>query len=229
GDSFSCSPRVTILQSNVDAGSMGSTARATALTTLSTPVHGSANTTVTFNREASLSCQANCTYVDSDDTNGPSAGDTISYVFDIENNGTTTVWSMVIDSGFVGPVVCSPPLESLELAPGGKTECTSTYQANDLDAGVVTSSVVVSAISPIGDKTARIEEAVEIERESSLAVGKYLSCTDGVVNAGDILLYSFTVTNTGQTCLAVLSVLDDNAGDVNCAFVANMAGEDMLC
>lgn len=104
--------------------------RATALTTLSTPVHGSANATVTFNREASLSCQANCTYVDSDDTNGPSAGDTISYVFGIENNGTTTVWSMGIDSGFVGPVVCSPPLESLELAPGGKTECTSTYQAS---------------------------------------------------------------------------------------------------
>lgn len=52
--------------------------------------------------------------------------------------------------------------------------------------------------------------------------------TDGVVNAGDTVLYSFTVTNTGQTCLAVLSVLDDNAGDVNCAFVVNMAGEDML-
>ncbi|CAM9171448.1 unnamed protein product, partial [Ectocarpus sp. 8 AP-2014] len=232
GDSFSCSPQVTILQSNVDAGSMGSTARATALTTLSTPVHGSANTTVTFNREASLSCQAYCTYVDSDDTNGPSAGDMISCIFDIENNGTTTVWRMVIDSGFVGPVVCSPPLESLELAPGGKTECTSTYQANNLDAGVVTNSVVVSATSPVGDTTARIEKDVEIERESSLAVvksGTVHAGTDGVVNAGDTVLYSFTVTNTGQTCLAVLSVLDDNAGDVNCAFVANMAGEALFC
>lgn len=47
---------------------------------------------------------------------------------------------------------------------------------DNLDAGIVTNSVVVSATSPVGVTTARIEEGVEIERESSLAVGKNVSC-----------------------------------------------------
>lgn len=99
------------------------------MTTLSAAVSGSANTTVTFVRETLLSVEAVGTYVDSDATTGSSAGDTISYVFDVENNGTTTLWGVKISSELGGGIVCTPLLESLELAPGDKTECTSTYQA----------------------------------------------------------------------------------------------------
>lgn len=38
----------------------------------------------------------------------------------------------------------------------------------------------------------------------------------------------FEITNIGHTCLAVTSILDDNAGAVECPYVANMAGEDLV-
>lgn len=101
--------------------------RATAVTTLSALASGSANATVTFDRVTSLSVQAVGTYVDSDGTPGPSTGDTISYVFHIENNGTTTLWGVEVGSELGGGVVCVPPVALLELAPGSKTECSSTY------------------------------------------------------------------------------------------------------
>lgn len=46
--------------------------------------------------------------------------------------------------------------------------------------------------------------------------------TDNVNSAGDTVLYSFVVTNTGHTCLAVESVSDDNAGIVDCSDVIAM-------
>lgn len=98
------------------------------MTKLLAPVSGSANTTVTFNRVASISFEANGTYLDSDSTEGPSAGDTMSYVFGILNTGTTTLWSVEISSNVGGSPVCVPPLASLELAPGDTTECRSTYR-----------------------------------------------------------------------------------------------------
>ena len=113
--------------------------RATAVTKLSAPVSGSGNTTVTFVREAELYFQVVGTYQKLDSNSGPSAGDTISYLFKIENIGTTTVWSIEITSDLVG--VCNPPLESraesLELAPGDKMECTSTYRVSGVYDGFI--------------------------------------------------------------------------------------------
>lgn len=51
--------------------------------------------------------------------------------------------------------------------------------------------------------------------------------TDGVVSAGDVVTISFEVTNTGDTCLAVASFVDDDAGMVDCPYVMDMAGEKL--
>jgi len=111
--------------------------RATAVTKLSAPVSGSGNTTVTLAREARLSVQLEGSFLDSDAIPGPSAGDEISYLFQVENVGTTTVWSVEFTSDLVG--VCNPvlesPLESQELAPGDKMNCTSTYEVGCISEG----------------------------------------------------------------------------------------------
>lgn len=60
----------------------------------------------------------------------------------------------------------------------------------------------------------------------SVKTGTVDAGTDGVVNAGDVVSYTFEVTNTGHTCLAVLSIVDDNAGMVDCPYVMDMAGEE---
>lgn len=51
--------------------------------------------------------------------------------------------------------------------------------------------------------------------------------TDGIVNAGDTVTFSFEIKNTGHTCLAVANIVDDNAGKVECPYVTDMAGEEL--
>lgn len=77
-----------------------------------------------------MSFDALGTYIDSDTKAGPSAGDTIDYELDIENNGTTTLWSFEIASEMGGVIACAPSLESLEVAPGDKIACTATHVAS---------------------------------------------------------------------------------------------------
>lgn len=78
------------------------------------------------------------TFMDSDSEAGASAGDTIKYDLDIENNGTTTLWSLEIASEMGGDVYCVPSFESLELAPGDKISCTTTHVASWKYSGVET-------------------------------------------------------------------------------------------
>lgn len=59
------------------------------------------------------------------------------------------------------------------------------------------------------------------------ATGIINAGTDNVVNAGDTISYSFDVTNTGHTCLAVISIVDDNAGEVACTHVVDTTGEGL--
>lgn len=102
------------------------------MTELSTFVSGSGNATVALTREARLSVRLNGSFLDSDSIPGPSAGDEISYFFEVENVGTTTMWSVEITSYLGG--VCNPllesPLASRELAPGDKMNCTSIYEVS---------------------------------------------------------------------------------------------------
>lgn len=51
--------------------------------------------------------------------------------------------------------------------------------------------------------------------------------SDAVLNADDNITFSFEVKNTGDTCLAVTSIVDDNAGEVDCPYVIDMAGEEL--
>lgn len=100
----------------------------TATTRLSSQINGAANTTVTFMREPSLDFRVSGAFNDSDTSAGPSAGDTVRYALSLENNGTVTVWGASITSRMDGVIVCVPPLESLQLAPTDKTECTMIYK-----------------------------------------------------------------------------------------------------
>ena len=48
----------------------------------------------------------------------------------------------------------------------------------------------------------------------------------GNVTAGDTITSTFEVKNTGHTCLAVTSIVDEKAGEVECPYVVDMAGEE---
>lgn len=75
-----------------------------------------------------MSLRISAAFVDPDPTTGPTAGDAISYYFVVENSGTVTAWAISLTLTMGDRPVCNPALTSLQLAPGGGTSCTSTYE-----------------------------------------------------------------------------------------------------
>lgn len=104
--------------------------RVTASTGLGSLVNGAAKTTIALLRNASLSFQVSGVYTDSDSTPGPSAGDSVSYSLLVKNTGTATIWGAVVSAELGDRITCVPALESLQLAPGDISRCSSSYEVS---------------------------------------------------------------------------------------------------
>ncbi|WP_422107739.1 DUF7507 domain-containing protein [Winogradskyella sp.] len=161
---------------------------------------------------------------------GASLGDEITYTFTVENTGDVTISNITIDDALTGSVdlAISPSI----LAPGGIGAVTATYiitQA-DVDAGNVTNSATATGDSPLGgpddivdisddgddmdgntvdDPTVVVipqDPILAIEKTSSLDLG-----VDGIASVGDIITYTYTVTNEGNVTVFDVSVTEDAA------------------
>ena len=131
-----------------------------------------------------------------------------------------------------GPTFVSSDLGSLEgtLQVGETATYTATYviTQSDVDAGGVSNSVVADGDSPAGttvsdtsddgddldgntsddptETTISQDPMLTIEKTSSLDLG-----ADGIATVGDIITYTYTVTNTGNVTLFDVNVTEDAA------------------
>ena len=172
--------------------------------------------------------------------------DTIAYSFEVTNNGNVTIDSIVIDDPnptFGGEAadnamsVASCPVT--ELAPGQSTTCTASYVLgqNDIDnaiaAGVdsVSNSATVNGedpnttdvTSPESTATTTIDSQPDIEIVKSVISTVAapnptisLGAIDNITDPLDIITYTLTVTNTGNTELSNINVTDVLDPDVTC-------------
>jgi gliding motility-associated-like protein/uncharacterized repeat protein (TIGR01451 family) len=167
---------------------------------------------------------------------GASLGDVLTYTFSVENTGNVTINNISIDDALTGTsdLAVSPA----SLLPGAVGVVTVTYTINqdDVDAGSISNSATVtgdapdgtdnvSDISDNGDETTdgpdtdtdptndptitTIEQnpALSILKTSSLETGP-----DGIANAGDVITYTYTVTNLGDVTLFDI-VVSENQSD----------------
>ncbi|MGK7295182.1 MAG: DUF7507 domain-containing protein [Candidatus Wenzhouxiangella sp. M2_3B_020] len=161
---------------------------------------------------AELSLLKTGTLNDDDGTAGVSAGDTISYSFEVTNISDVTLTDIRIDDPLV--TVDGGPVAS--LAPGASDadtfSATYTLTQEDVDAGSVTNlATVTSAEGAIASdqdtRTFSATAAVSLDK-----TGQVLDSDDLVgLSAGDTIEYSFTITNTGNATLTDLSVSDAGA------------------
>ncbi len=146
--------------------------------------------------------------------------DTITYTFRVENTGNVTLSNVTITDAIPGVVITGGPIT---MAPGDvdTTSFTATYeiQQADIDAGTFTNTATVRGETPQGSgvtdsdddtKTFTQSPSIELVKTGSLDLDS--TAPTGEANPGDVISYTFTVTNTGNVTLTDITLSDTVGG-----------------
>jgi len=214
GEVAVCTASITVDQGHLDAGSIVNSATATVdgVTSAQSTATATAIQTpeITLNKTVSSITVVNTGTVVSTYAN---VGDVINYEFDVQNSGNQTL---------AGPVTVSddktvdeqcPALTGIgdldsEFDPGESVVCTASYTVDqpDIDNG----SVVNQATATAGGTTSNVSTATADATQNNAMIveasGTVDMGTNGTLEAGDTINYSFTIQNLGNTTLTGLSI-----------------------
>ena len=158
-------------------------------------------------------------YLDSSLPTGLNAGDTIEYTFTVTNTGNTTVTGITVTDALLG--VTNLAITPSTLAPNATGTLILTYVITqaDINAGKVTNTATTNGTSPTGpisdisDSTdptlpGASDPTVTILPQSPQMTLVKTASIGGIGTVGDIITYTFTVTNIGNTLINNISISD---------------------
>ncbi|WP_169513972.1 DUF7507 domain-containing protein [Agromyces subbeticus] len=206
-------------QADVDAGALLNTATASGIyLSVDGPVDvvsGPANAVIpTPELAPSLSIEKDGA-LDDTNTNGVAdVGETITYTFEVTNNGNTTLLGVnVIDDRVASVLPAGTDL--LPTATATFTASPYTVTQADVDAGEVLNTAFARGHVPNGTEVfSSVDEHVEdvVAADPSLAINKTAELDDtnnnGTADAGETIVYTFGVQNTGNVTLYDVVVND---------------------
>jgi large repetitive protein len=214
---ITCSASYSITQADLDTGSVTNSAYATDGTTKSAPDSETVNAIQQSGLGLTKSASP-ATY--------SKVGDQITYTYVVQNTGNITLAGLfTVNDDKVGAVSC--PAGS--LAPGATVTCTATYAITqaDLDASSITNTATATDGTLTSNEATATVAAVQTP---ALAIDKIAQETT-YVKAGDVIHYSYLVTNAGNVTLSgPFTVNDDKATDESCPATASLApGASITC
>ena len=211
--SVTCSATYTLTQADVDAGEVVNVEAVVHVNPVgsSTPVDSNpATDTVPLQTTSTLSLVK-------DSVSTPTkAGDTVSYTYLVTNTGKTTISALsVAETAFSGtgtrPVATCPVTT---LAPDEHTTCTATYTVTqaDVNAGSIVNTAVATGKDPAGDDVPSnpSTKTVPIPADPRLTLVKSAT-PNGLLTRGQVVTYSFAITNDGNVTITGLTVNDSGA------------------
>ena len=222
--STTCTGVWTVTQANIDDGTISNTATASGLDPASNRVVSPASSaTVDVAPNVGLSVLSTSTT-----SSITSVGQVAPYAFLATNQGSQTIHGLVVTatvnapgtSGQLSTITCP----AATLAPNASTTCTANYTAEQADLDSSTGAVVVTATAHSLDPQGTVIDSgpspkrIPTTPPASLSVEKSADPTT-VAKAGDPIVYSFVVSNTGQATLTSISIDDVFTGSGNAAAV----------
>ena len=129
------------------------------------------------------------------------AGEEIIYTITVTNTGNTTLKDIAVKDDMAG---INTKIDTIEVGKSASVTGTYTVKQSDIDKGGMIHNAATA-----GDKTP--EKDVPVEQNSSYTAVKTAD-KEKVTAAGEIITYTITVTNTGNTTLTDIAVKDDMAG-----------------
>ncbi|WP_374688050.1 hypothetical protein [Promineifilum sp.] len=211
GQFFTCTASYTITQADINAGSVTNVATATAKHGANTITSNEDRVTVPAIQTPAVSLDKTTTTTDFD-----SVGDTISYSYKVTNSGNVPLTPPYAVADNKAAVSC--PQTPNPLNPGAYITCTATYTVTqaDLNAGSVVN--VATATAKYGTTTVTSNEdtvTVPAVQNPALSLDKDTPTInyDGV---GDVIQYTYKVTNSGNVTLTPPYAVSDNKATVTC-------------
>ncbi|UCH26702.1 MAG: DUF11 domain-containing protein, partial [Trueperaceae bacterium] len=225
GESVTCSASTTIDQADIDAGSVLNTATATGTAPSGSEVEDQDSALVPLPQSASVDVESYTNDQDADDPTGPLilVGNAVEWTYQVTNTGNVTLYDVAVTDTMFGEssaerIRCDEDNVIAVLAPGEVVWCAAfgTAEAGQFSntgtaEGSPTPSAqqlsLLAAQETVTDSDPShcfgVELAIELVKEGSLDMG-----ADGVATPGDLIHYTFTVTNTGNMELTAVTVTD---------------------
>ncbi|MEV7359175.1 LPXTG cell wall anchor domain-containing protein [Kitasatospora sp. NPDC091276] len=209
GASVTCTASYTVTQADVDSGKVTNTATATGTPPTGPPVTSPPSSTSVPNTPAPA-----LTIVKSASPTTVSAvGQVVDYSFLVTNTGNVTLTNVTVNetafSGTGTPPVITCPAGAASLAPGASVTCTATYTVTqaDLNAGSITDTATATGTPPTGPPVTSPPSSATVTATSNpaLTIVKSVDATE-LTAVGQVLHYSFLVTNTGNVTLTNVTV-----------------------
>ncbi|QTF72462.1 DUF7507 domain-containing protein [Arthrobacter woluwensis] len=212
GQKVTCTATYTLTQADVDAGKVTNSATATGTPPGEAPPVTSPPSEVTV----PIDPAPGISLVKSADKTELVAGETVTYSFVVTNTGNITLTDVEVaegefsGSGKMSGIEC--PQGAKSLAPGESVTCTATYQVTqaDVDRGSVQNSATATGTPP-GNGTPVTSEPSEVkipqDPKPGISLLKSASPEKGG-KTGDVITYSFKVTNTGNVTLKDVKVAE---------------------
>jgi large repetitive protein len=213
----------TITQANVDNGVISNVANVTARAPNGTLINASSTISTMGPASApAIALVKSASAINDVDSNGPDAGDTISYSFAVSNTGNVTLTGVVVSDPTVGAVNCP----SSTIAPAASISCSANYslQQSDFEMGSITNSATATGSPPSGPTVSDISGSATSNDDPTVTALPAMPAltvdkTSSTVNfnaIGALINYSYLVTNAGNiTLLNPVSVVDDKTA-VSC-------------
>ena len=144
-------------------------------------------------------------------------GDNISWGFIVTNAGDVTLNNIIVTDPLVPAFSCT----IATLAPAASnTACATTYQVtqSDINNGQVNNTASANATAARGLNPTATDSAIVAGPVRTASATIFKSATPATYGAvGDVISYSYLVTNTGNISLTgALTVSDDKVTTVNC-------------
>ena len=223
GQTARCTADYTITQADLDAGQVTNAARATGLTpNRDTVISGPADATVTARRHPAVHLVKSAS-----PASYAAPGEIINYAYLVTNTGNVTLHDLALTDSRLGPVTC--PFTVLE--PGHSMTCTAAHVTTqaDVDAGRIANAARVTGRPPTGPPVADAADATaDAIHRPGLALVKTAFPAD-YAQPGEIISYTYAVTNTGNVTLHDLALTDSRLGPVTCPDTALAPGQFMTC
>jgi uncharacterized repeat protein (TIGR01451 family) len=224
--SETCTGTYTVTQADVDAGSVTNTASATSTDSENNPVStGSSSVTVLASyATSSLSLVKSTT-----STGYGAAGNVIPYSFVVTNTGTTTENGITINDLLVTNATCPDS----SLLPGASETCTGTYTVTqaEVNAGSVTNTATASGTVSDPHTVTSNSSSVTVEASNRTTTLSLVKSSGSVAYtiAGQVISYTYKVTNTGTTTENDVAVSDNLISDVTCPDATLAPGQSETC